>query len=173
MACSLRPIIRALVAPAHRLACTSALWRGLLSELERRGQGRRESGAFLLGTIRGDRRRIVEFACYDDLDGRCLDSGIVVFDGTWFGPLWERCRTRGLSVVADVHTHRDAPVQSELDRTNPMIARAGHVAIIVANFARHRARASELGLYRYLGEHRWDDWSFERARQRFYIGRWG
>ena len=82
---SLRPIIRGLAQPRHRLSCDAHLWQTGVAQLRRRGNGRRESGAFLLGRRSGARRRIERFVYYDDLDPRSLDAGIVVFDGAGYG----------------------------------------------------------------------------------------
>jgi proteasome lid subunit RPN8/RPN11 len=173
MTFSIRTTIRELVAPKHRLSCSFTLWRIGLLELGRRGGMRRESGAFLLGMRDGDRRRITDFVFYDDLDPQCLDTGIVVFDGTGYGPLWQLCRERGRVVVADVHTHGGQARQSPDDRDHPMIARRGHVALIVPGFAQQTVGMSELGIYEYLGDHRWKDYSGRTASAFFYIGRWG
>lgn len=170
---SIRAIIRGLVAPRHCISCSSQLWREGLAELHRRGAGHRESGAFLLGYVDGHRRKIERFAYYDDLDSRCLESGIVVFDGAGYGPLWQLCRELGLNVVADVHTHGGRACQSEADRTNPMVAISGHIAIIVPDFAQRMAPVTDLGIYEYQGEHRWQDHSGRQARQFLYIGMWG
>lgn len=172
MSFSLRATIRALVAPEHRLSCSRELWRDLLRELARRGDGRRESGAFLLGEQREGRRRIVRFVPYDDLDPRCLDSGVVVFDGAGYGPLWTLCRDSGLEVVADIHTHPGAPWQSGADRVHPMVALPGHVALIVPNFAQRVVPPAELGVYEYEGGHRWQDRSGPRSGRFFYVGIW-
>lgn len=145
-----------LFAPRHELSCSWLLWRRLLSELRVRGKGRHESGAFLLGRRAGGKARIVDFVPYDDLDPNCLESGIVQFNGTYFGRLWEICRERALTVVADVHTHPGGPSQSPSDRTNPMIAQAGHVAFIVPNFGRGSPKRKAIGIYRYRGNHEWD-----------------
>jgi proteasome lid subunit RPN8/RPN11 len=173
MISSLRAIIRASVAPQHRLACRASLWRRLLKELAHRGQGERESGAFLLGTVRGPRRNIEQFVPYDDLDPNCLDTGIIVFQGTHYGQLWALCRQTGLTVVGDIHTHPGDPWQSAADRTNPMIARSGHLAIIVPGYAQRPVAINQLGLYHYRGSHTWEDWSGVVARRRFYVGMWG
>ena len=173
MSYSIRSTIRAFVAPDHRLACRTALWRALLKELRRRGRNRTESGAFLLGRTSEDRRRIEAVAYYDDLDPDSLRTGIVVFDGRGYGPLWALCRDKGLTVVADVHTHGGLARQSGLDRDNPMIATAGHVAIIVPAFAQGHIRVADLGIYEYEGSHRWRDISGQRAADYFYVGLWG
>lgn len=170
---SLRKTIRALVAPEHRLSCSSKLWRAGLAELRRRGGGRRESGAFLLGTRDGERRAVSRFVFYDDLDPRSLDTGIVVFDGAGYGPLWRMCREAGLQVVADVHTHPGVARQSPADRDNPMVAERGHLALIVPEFVRRRVGPSELGIYEYEGDHRWRDRTSKKAGKFFYIGMWG
>jgi proteasome lid subunit RPN8/RPN11 len=180
MSFSILPTIRALatsiVAPEHGLSCRTSLWRDGLAELQRRGRGERESGAFLLGhraMVRDrDRRRVAHFAYYDDLDPHCLDTGIVVFDGAGYGPLWALCRETGFTVVADVHTHPGVARQSHADRRNPMIAKAGHVAVIVPDYAQGEGRRERLGVYKYEGAHGWRDYSGPAARQFFYVGAW-
>jgi hypothetical protein len=99
--------------------------------------------------------QIVDFVLYDDLDSNCLNSGIVRFDGRYFGFLWEICQQRSLTVVADVHTHPGASDQSDSDRNHPMISRVGHIALIVPRFAATPVRRSEIGMYRYQGAKLW------------------
>ena len=173
MSFSIRATIRALVAREHKLSCPRSVWRQGLAEVVRRGEGRHESGAFLLGYRHGARGHIVRFAHYDDFDPFCLDSGIVKFDGAGFGPLWELCRKADLSVLADLHTHGNLgrARQSSLDRDNPMIALAGHVALIAPNFARDFSM-KDMGIYEYLGDHKWRDHSGVRGGQFFYTGIW-
>ena len=173
MTFSLRAIIRAFVAPRHRLRCHRTVWRQGIAEIARRGKGQHESGAFLLGRRQGLRGQVLRFAYYDDFDPSCLDSGIVVFDGAGFGPLWELCRQTGLRVLADLHTHGGfGPArQSALDRDNPMIAQRDHVALIVPNFG-CGFRMQDIGVYEYLGSHRWRDHSSGRAGRFFYTGIW-
>lgn len=170
---SIRATIRGWVAPEHRLSCSTRLWRTGLQELQRRGNGYRESGAFLLGRQLGTRRVVQHVVFYDDLDPHCLDTGIVVFDGAGYGPLWRLCRERRLQVVADAHTHGGIARQSDDDRHNPMIATTGHIAIIVPNFAQHLDCHDRLGVYEYAGAHRWHDHSGPRAKHFFYVGIWG
>ena len=173
MTFSIRRIIRGLVAPSHGLSCSATLWNEGLKELRRRTEGRHESGAFLLGKCEGDRRAVTRFVYYDDLDPHSLDTGIVVFDGAGYGPLWQLCRETGLTVVADVHTHPGNEGQSCSDRDNPMIAKPGHIAIIVPRFAERVFMPNRLGIYEYEGEHRWHDHSGPAAGEFFYIGYWG
>lgn len=170
---SIRAIIRGLVAPDHRLSCPSKIWGDGLTELRRRGQGRRESGAFLLGIRNGKLRSIYCFVFYDDLDPLCLDSGIVVFDGAGYGKLWQLCRESGLTVVADIHTHLGLPYQSLADRNHPMVAVVGHIALIVPNLAARPVQTQELGIYEYKGAHNWINHSEKSPGKFFYIGIWG
>jgi proteasome lid subunit RPN8/RPN11 len=157
MTFSSRRIIQALVAPRHKLACHPGLWAPAVSELVRRGQGRRESGAFVLGHIAGTRRQATRFVYYDDLDPHCLDHGIVTFDGSGFAKLWKICRELRLDVVADVHTHEHVARQSPTDRQNPMMAHAGHIAVILPNFARGQLHNRDIGVYVYKGSFAWED----------------
>lgn len=153
---SIPRIMFRLCAPQHKLACSWALWCHLLAALRRRGNGAtRESGAFLLGERRNGRARISAFALYDDLDPGSLDTGIVRFDGRYYDALWQLCRERGMAVVADVHTHPADSYQSGSDRDNPMISRAGHVALIIPNFAAPQVRRSRIGIYEYQGGKAW------------------
>lgn len=156
MTSSIAATTRRLLSPRHEISCSWFLWRRLKRALWSRGlSGRRESGAFLLG-IRGvNVTRIEDFILYDDLDPKCLSSGIVHFDGRHFSELWATCERRDLVVVADVHTHPVGAVQSPSDRAHPMIASRGHIAFIIPNFARAPVRRRDLGIYRYSGDRTW------------------
>jgi hypothetical protein len=129
------------------------LWRRLYSELRKRSGGRRESGAFLLGTG----SRICEFICYDDIDPTALETGIVKIKGVAFVRVWEYCALRQIKVLADVHTHpSDWTEQSYSDQSHPVVSQAGHIAIILPSFASRRWPSLRgAGIYEYLGEHRW------------------
>jgi hypothetical protein len=116
------------------------------------------------------RARITDFILYDDLDPRALDTGIVHFDGRYFGGLWEICRQRGMSVVADVHVHPGNAGQSSSDREHPMISRAGHIAFILPDFARPPMLTASVGMYRYLGGKRWQTVPRPARRIFFHIG---
>lgn len=141
-----------------RLEFSRTTWWRLLRELRRRGGGRRESGAFLLGRRTSGVASIRDFVCYDDLDPRALKSGCVTFHGSGFPRLWEICRERDLQVIADVHTHpgRDTR-QSGIDQRHPMIPVAGHIALIVPQFATgNRFSLRGVGVHEYRGGN-WKD----------------
>lgn len=158
-------------APEHKLSCPWVLWRRLLKRLRERGHHyRRESGAFLLGQDSERGKRISEFILYDDLDPHCLDTGIIRFDGRHFGKLWDICRKRGLRVVSDVHTHPGAPDQSDSDRAHPMITEAGHIALIVPEFAKPPVGRSDVGMYVYQGSKRWLAVPVKKRKEFFCVG---
>lgn len=166
-----RNTIRALIAPQHRLACTPRLWENLRRTLAARGGGVRESGAFLLGRPgRSGRGMIADFVPYDDLDPHCLDSGIIRFSGSGYGPLFAICREKGLGVLADIHTHQGDAYLSGADRDHPMMSQRGHVAIIMPGYALRRVPMYKLGLYCYQGRKTWQDWGGADARKKFWIG---
>ena len=173
MTISIRRNIRALVAPQHRISCSKQLWEELRRELAARGDGRRESGAFLLGTIdRAGRREIRDFVLYDQLDPSCL-TGIIEFNGeVGFGKLYSLCREKKLDVVADVHTHPGLPYQSRMDQDNPMMSRQGHIALILPDFAQKRVKVAAMGIYHFKGGCQWDNWSGPEAHRLFYTGFW-
>jgi proteasome lid subunit RPN8/RPN11 len=168
----IRTTIQALFARAHELTCPRSLWQHLLDGLRARGEGVHEAGAFLLGTESNGKRRVRSVVFYDELDPRAYDSGVCVLHGDAFAKLWGLCREKGLSVVGDIHTHPGSAHQSGADRTNPMIARPGHIALIVARFAKAPVHMAALGLYQYLGGHRWNDFSGAKAERHFRIDPW-
>lgn len=134
------------------------VWRSLLRELRKRGGGFRESGAFLLGKVGS--RRVSRFLCYDDLDDGAIETGIITLHAVGFVRLWEICQNENLRVLADVHTHPSAWTgQSESDRTHPMIAKPGHLALILPNYAKRNWRPlAGASVYEYLGDHEWKPW---------------
>lgn len=171
MNCYIVQIIRLLIAPQHKLSCSWFLWRKLCRNLRYRGKNRsQESGAFLLGQRENGRTRIVDFVLYDDLDPHCLDSGIVRFNGRYFGDLWSICKDRGLTVIADIHVHPDGAGQSNSDRAHPMIAREGHLALILPNFAEPPHNAATAGIYQYQGGKDWHSIPERNKRSFFHIG---
>lgn len=172
MTFSIKPIIRAFAAPNHRVSCERKLWEAIPGELFRRGGDLHEAGAFLLGVDRAGRKTITDVVYYDDLDPHSYDSGVCILHGAAFSRLWALCREKGLTVVADVHTHPGAAFQSQSDRLNPMVARSGHVAIIVPNFAAAPVRYETLGIYEYAGEHNWINQSAPARRGFLYTGFW-
>jgi proteasome lid subunit RPN8/RPN11 len=135
----------------------------MLHELRERGQGHRESGAFLLGHLRRDTRVIESFIPYDAVDPAAL-RGHIVFDGSHMDLVWAECRRRGLQVVADVHTHPGGFGQSDIDRANPMIPERGHIALIVPSFANRLYLPGEIGIYEFRGRDGWLNHSGEGHR---------
>lgn len=165
MTFSIRTTIRGLLRRDRGLCITPACWASLIAELDRRGERRHEAGAFLLGKRDGDLRTVTDLVFYDDLDSDAYKTGVCVLRAPAFAALWATCRARGLTVVGDIHTHPAGAFQSEADRTNPMVAREGHIAIIVPNYATGNPRTSSLGIFEYRGDHAWTNHSGHGARR--------
>ncbi|QBR02496.1 hypothetical protein [Paraburkholderia pallida] len=170
MSFSIARTMRRLLAPDHRLSCASHLWNRLLADLRERGGNRRESGAFLLGTTDGNRRHIMHYVLYDDLDPHSLDTGIVTLDGQYYGKLWTICRELRRGVVADVHTHPGSSHQSQSDSEHPMISVAGHVSLIIPNFARAPVSRDDIGIYEYRHDGGWNSISACNRKRFLHIG---
>ena len=132
------------------------LWEETIAELNRRGlDGRREAGAFLLGHYLFNVREVNRVVYFDDLDPSCL-VGHIHLRPPAYSALWDLCEFTGLEVVGDVHTHPGIWVgQSVIDRRNPMVASAGHIAVIVPDYGTRAVRANETGVHEYLGEAGW------------------
>lgn len=139
----------------HLLEISTELWTGLITHLRIQGRGTRESGAFLLGEITASDRKVKGFLPYEDLQYDALKEDYVTLSAESFSKLWSVCREHGLKVVADVHTHRFGPQQSRSDKTNPMVAISGHVALIVPRFAQGTILLEDIGIHVYQGSHRW------------------
>ncbi|MDA8317377.1 MAG: hypothetical protein M0010_19750 [Actinomycetota bacterium] len=146
-------------------------WGDLLGQLRDRGQGVRESGAFLLATGTAD-RRVERLVLYDELDSTCLVGGID-FHREGYQRLWDVCEREHLLVIGDVHTHPSSHTgQSGIDRGHPMLSRAGHVALIVPNYAEGEVASQEVGVHHYQGTDGWRSYHGRLAARYLYIGRW-
>jgi proteasome lid subunit RPN8/RPN11 len=143
-----------------RLVIPAKTYRHLIKELHRRGKGTRESGAFLLGpadkaAVGSSSARVTAVAFYDDLDPHCLTGGIT-FGADGYTSLAQLCRSHGLVVVGDVHTHPSTIVkQSPIDARSPMVAIPGHIAVIAPNYAAGRIRPRHLGVHEFAGTGSW------------------
>jgi proteasome lid subunit RPN8/RPN11 len=145
-------------------------WKAMVRELGRRGHGVRESGAFLLSDRKGDGRTVTQVIYFDDLDSDCL-TGVIDFDGLAYSKLWDICDATQCRVIGDVHTHPGSSVQqSQVDAANPMIAQAGHLALIIPDFAAHSIKARDVGVHRYDGRE-WETWTGIGAGHRLFIRR--
>ena len=134
------------------------LWMKLIETLRKKGEGKRESGAFLLGQV--DTNVITAFISYDDLDPSAFDSGIITFEGRAYIKLWKLCSEKKLMVLADVHTHPyDWTGQSSSDKYHPMIAQKGHIALIVPRYSQNKQTTLKgIGVHEYLGAYKWRSW---------------
>ncbi len=156
------------------ITITVWLWRHLILELRRRGQGCCESGAFLLAPQNSAGNRVTSFICYDDLDPNAYEGGAIVFHAVGHAALWEHCRKNGLRVLADVHTHPGSYIrQSPIDRRNPMIPLQGHIALIVPNFANTPWwTLGSAGVYQYLGNFKWRNHAHADGTQPVKLALW-
>lgn len=171
MGFSISTIFRAALGKPPGLVCDEALWRKGTLELHRRTGGKIEAGAFLLGKAEGKTKRITKFLFYDDIDPTCFKNGFVEFDGKNFGDVWKICRNEKLEVVADVHVHPGGYWQSSSDQENPMMPRAGHLALILPDYASGNNRPGWIGIYEYKGNSSWKNHTPDGAKF-FYIGWW-
>lgn len=160
--------------PLRQICVPRLVWARLISELRLRGQGRRESGAFLLGRQQGAVGKVVRFVSYDDLDARAYQGGAIEFHSDGYAGLWRLCREDKLLLLADVHTHPGSDVrQSGIDQRHPMVAVVGHMALIVPHFAAaSRWSIREVGVYEYLGSYQWRTYIPHAPRPRVRLTWW-
>jgi proteasome lid subunit RPN8/RPN11 len=166
----MRMIIWACKGRKPLLRMRRSAWDALITELGRRGAGRRESGAFLLCDRNGDPRRVTRVVYFDDLDPACL-TGAIEFDGLAYSKLWDICDAEDRRVVGDIHTHPGPSVrQSGIDAENPMIAQSGHIALIVPDYAQRATSPADVGVHRYDGTN-WHTWTGNAAKRRLRVRR--
>ena len=147
------------------------LWQEMIQELGRRSLGgSREAGVFLLSPAEESACRVVRTAYFDDLDPECL-AGNIHIRASGFSKLWDLCDAERLRVIADIHTHPgDSVAQSCTDRANPMIARKGHLALIVPHYGSRPVQANGVGVHEYRGDRGWASWFGSKAERVLRIG---
>lgn len=131
------------------------IWSALMEDLRQRGRGCRESGAFLLAEANRGDRVVRAWLPYDVLAPESLAYAYVRLGPDAFSRLWAWCADHQVEVVADVHTHPVGPRQSASDRTYPMVALPGHIALIVPCFAQRNPQPFDCSFNVYLGDRRW------------------
>ena len=141
------------------------VWCSLMSDLKKRGDGVRESGAFLLANRSRADRVVRCWLPYDELLPGALASNYVRLEPDAFTRLWAWCELEKVEVVADVHTHMRYPMQSISDRTYPMIAIPGHIALIVPFYAQHNPQPIDVSFNIYFGEQRWISYFHKQAER--------
>lgn len=162
---------RRLISSAALIRIDTETWNELFDELGRRGEGVGESGAFLLGTKAVGPGQVTDIVYFDDLDEQAL-TGAIHLRAYAFSRLWRLCRERGLSVIADIHTHPSSWVkQSSIDRANPMVARVGHIALIAPDFARGSRNPGDIGVHLYEGDRGWRSHFGSEAAELLVVGR--
>lgn len=154
------------------LKMSEALWGHTMAELAERGGGHRESGSILLASASGDPARVTRVIYHDDLDPGCLQGGHIRIASGAFSTLWDICEAEDLKVAADVHTHPGEGVaMSSIDAKNPMMARSGHIGVIVPRLALGRVSPSDVGLHLYQGSDGWTSWTGRQAARRIRLDR--
>jgi proteasome lid subunit RPN8/RPN11 len=158
----------------RKLRIPFTVWINLIYDLRKRGNGTRESGAFLLGSHSADMDKIKKYICYDDLDPHALDKGFVILKSTGFSALWDYCRKYDLEILGDIHTHPGKIArQSETDRVNPMISEKGHIALILPEYARAWCWFMQnIAVYEYVGAYTWRDWTGNARTHRVQLSWW-
>lgn len=143
--------------PAAPITMPMLLWAALVLDLRKRGQGRRESGAFLLGRQTGNTAKVRKYICYDDIDANAYQHGAIAFHAAGYAALWQRCKELKLDLLADAHTHPGSDVrQSHIDQRHPMVPVVGHTALILPLFAHTSVWSlTGVGVYEYLGNFKW------------------
>ena len=134
----------------QRLTFKRRDWFKMVVELEKRGQGRRESGAFLLGHYRKSKAHVRRVAYYDDLEPGSLD-GAISLSHRAYSRLSSVCSKERLKVLGDIHTHPGKNIEmSSIDKEHPLISVDGHLALILPFFAQGKPSLKAAAVYEYF-----------------------
>ena len=139
----------------QKLRIRESLWLELMDCLETKSAARRESGAFLLGHFDEGIRVVESFVPYDAVEPSSYERYAVRMTSCAYSKLYAICDERGQRVVADVHAHPRLAFQSPSDRANPMVPLAGHVALIVPNYAKTPVHLRDMTFNVYQGPDKW------------------
>lgn len=146
------------------------LYDALVADLARSGAGVKESGAFLLGTLEAGRRCVTSYLLYEQVAPRSHQRhAYIAFTAQEMARAWAHCDAAGLQVVADVHTHPFGPAQSRTDRAHPIVSMAGHVALIVPNFAHGAPEPWDLGVHVFGGGGQWQSLFRDHAAEALHL----
>jgi len=151
-----------------KLEISRVLWSELVKRLAHSGQGRRESGAFLLGTLQPS-RKVTAYILYDDISPSAQHRNYVFLLGGDMSKVWAECERQGIQVVADIHTHPKGPAQSRSDRAHPIVSIGGHIALIVPNFATGLVRPEDLGVHEFQSKGHWKSWFRAEAANKLHF----
>lgn len=126
----------------------------IAAELYRRsGFGGTESGCFVLGRISRAERTAEDVIYFDDIDPDAYHAGAIRLNTAKLSTVYDICEAKGLSVVGDIHVHPLAAFLSTIDEAYPVIAREGHVSVILPYDGRYRVpRQIAINIYRSTGQ---------------------
>lgn len=146
----------------HQVKIPLDKWTEMIHQLRLRGEGCRESGAFLLASK--EDYKVIDIVYYDDLEPGCLSKGYIVFTHAGYSRLWNYCKENNIRVVADIHTHPGRwTKQSATDKQHPMIIVRDHLALIVPFYARfNNDTIKGIGAYHYLGDKQWKNYNLKK-----------
>ena len=147
------------------LEIPKSIYSMLMADLAKSGHGVKEAGAFLLGHMDDKMRRVTSYLMYDVIAPESnRNHAYVALSAKEMAAAWSHCYATGLQVVADIHTHPLAPMQSVTDRAHPMVSVAGHVALIAPYFAMRNPQPADLGVHVFEGGGQWCS-MFQQAAQ--------
>lgn len=131
------------------------LWLDTWGGLEARGAGRREAACVWAGPTESA-GRVNEVVFLDDLGEVCSGALHHRTPTATTRALFELLRSRGLEILADVHTHPSDWVElSQVDQEHPIEYRVGLLALVIPGFAVGEPSLDACGLHEYLGDLRW------------------
>ncbi len=163
--------------PSFLLCFTELDWQDIHRTLRQHSAGGRESGGYLLGTIkemgRGRTQILVSaFLPYRAL-GATSSAQWLQIPNTKKRRVYRHCRELECSIIGDIHTHPNGVEQSEIDKQNPMNPDPSrrHVALILPKFATPQPATRLTGIYRHVGrKNRVSTWqTIPRHLRRYHI----
>ena|SRR3569832_1027608 len=154
-----------------QLQVAKKLWVTTWLGLQERSAGQREAACVWLGGRTRETEIATDIVFLDDLPGtvgrrlqhRTSRQAVAI--------LLELARAKGLSIVADIHTHPSDWVDlSDVDREHPIEYRVGLVAIVLPSFALGEPDLARTGVHQYLGNGDWERLDGSQSNPRLVLG---
>jgi len=154
----------------NKITLSRALWKETIYGLRVRGEEKNESACIWAGQRSPVQNEVQEVIFLDDIAGvmgRELFHRVPTFA---IDKLFSTLREKGLSIIADIHTHPENWVGlSWIDMEHPLEYRVGFLMIVLPYYASTEIQLKDIGVHEYQGNGKWRELHVAEIRRRIII----
>lgn len=155
---------------SYNITLSKALWQETIHGLHVRGMGKKETACIWAGHRRPIQNEVKEVIFLDDIAGVVGRGMHHRVPTSAIDKLFFTLREKGLSIIADLHTHpRDWVGLSWIDMEHPLEYRIGFLMIVLPYYASIDVQLEDIGVHEYQGDGRWRELHIEEIRRRIII----